>query len=599
MARTRKSVNPNLSNDSFVTSVNGVSAVSNGTTAPTPGPTLGVPYMPGVLNYQPPTLPPRPAGLPEPVDPVGMPTPTPLHQRRAQAAMCMLVHMVRLPELHRTLFDRSGQPALVDLIVDSLPDKSAQELYEQGLGCVANWGSLPPNAAAWLQLFAGTTPDYPALVHGVYERAANEHCTVVRGREAITELLNLGAVAAVEQRLGQAYQAAEAAAMGYNNAIIALARAERDKVVARVAHVGNVATQTQWLTGSQLMARDAQLEYLIPGVLVRHQLAVIGGPTKALKSGISGELAIAISSDHPDSRFLGHYPVPLASRGTTLLVSSEAGEASCRSRLMSIARARGLAAIPERLQVWTGTVALGDRAARQEFLQHVRATGARQAIIDPISMNLYRGLPKDSQIETSSVHNVSEYVQELSAEFAAADCTLVLVAHTHKAGMTKYEPMELHELSGAGIHESARQWFLVRRRKRFDAETGDNELFLEIGSSDGCCSAWAVDIHEGAWSPTALRAWEVTMRRQSELAVQARNAAEQATLELVTGILQAAPPAGLSINAIRQRLSELGQGRGVPKVQLALSQLGTQVRANAHGQWQFIHVGPTEVPNVA
>jgi len=60
------------------------------------------------------------------------------------------------------------------------------------------------------------------------------------------------------------------------------------------------------------------------------------------------------------------------------------------------------------------------------------------------------------------------------------------------------EPLELHDISGAGKAEYFRQWLLVSRREKFAPEENlkPHKLWLSIGGSEGHSSQWALDVNE-------------------------------------------------------------------------------------------------------
>jgi hypothetical protein len=74
-----------------------------------------------------------------------------------------------------------------------------------------------------------------------------------------------------------------------------------------------------------LASTDKKLDWLVKKLLVRDQLAIIGGAKKALKTSIAIDLAISLGSG---TRFLDKFDVP--ERVKVLVLSGESGEATIK-----------------------------------------------------------------------------------------------------------------------------------------------------------------------------------------------------------------------------------------------------------------------------
>jgi hypothetical protein len=82
---------------------------------------------------------------------------------------------------------------------------------------------------------------------------------------------------------------------------------------------------------------DFRHDYLIDDILVRNQPGVLGGPKKTLKTSLSVDMAVSVSTGTP---FLGRFPV--RRRARAVILSGESGEATLRDTARRVCASRGL-----------------------------------------------------------------------------------------------------------------------------------------------------------------------------------------------------------------------------------------------------------------
>src|SRR4051812_7484680 len=76
-------------------------------------------------------------------------------------------------------------------------------------------------------------------------------------------------------------------------------------------------------------------DWLVQGILMRGQPAVLGGPQKTLKTSLAVDMAVSLGSGRP---FLGQFPVPEARR--VAVISGESGEAALQDIALRVAKGR-------------------------------------------------------------------------------------------------------------------------------------------------------------------------------------------------------------------------------------------------------------------
>jgi hypothetical protein len=139
--------------------------------------------------------------------------------------------------------------------------------------------------------------------------------------------------------------------------------------------------------------------------------------------------------------------------------------------------------------------------------------------------------PKGRPIDTNNITQIGKLVADVGKACVAVGATPVLVHHMSKSAVLmradKREPMQLSDLTGAGIGPVARQWLLLNYASPYDPETGRCSVWLNAGGSAGHGGLHLVAIDEGAYDPTRPlngRTWHVEVRSGSK-AIEAVNQA--------------------------------------------------------------------------
>jgi replicative DNA helicase len=234
-------------------------------------------------------------------------------------------------------------------------------------------------------------------------------------------------------------------------------------------------------------------EWLIDRILVRGQPAVLGGAKKTLKTSLAVDMAVSMGTGTP---FLGHFPVQ--KRRRVAMFSGESGEATLQETATRVCAARGLS-INDCTIEWAFKLPNLDlqnhRVALGRFLRDKRI---QVVFIDPLFMCLVSGA---KSISPSNLYEIGPLLWRVSRTCLSAGATPVLIHHATKAAGKRVtgsdEPLDLDDLSFAGVAEFARQWVLLSRREAFQPLTGRSQLVMAVGGSAGHSGCWSVQVEEG------------------------------------------------------------------------------------------------------
>lgn len=301
-------------------------------------------------------------------------------------------------------------------------------------------------------------------------------------------------------------------------------------------------------------ANSYELDYLIPGVLVKDQPAVIAGPKKGLKTTISIDLAVALAKG---GYFLGKWHVP--KRTKVLVVSAESGNATLKDTARRVCRAakcqlRDL----KGWLLWAEDAAvpkLQDDMDMAEFVRVLQQIKPGVVILDP----LYKMHSGDG---AESIYKMGGPLERLGRACLDNGATPVVLHHLKSIRGNPFDPADLDDMSYAGCAEYFRQWILVNRRAKYEPNSGHHEMWLTIGGSAGHSSEWSLDVEEGIIADEGGRRWQTSFLRSDEARevakvekVKAKEAEEQGKMEGWIGDMTrflAMTPEGRSENQIKE-----------------------------------------------
>lgn len=255
------------------------------------------------------------------------------------------------------------------------------------------------------------------------------------------------------------------------------------------------------ITSKELDENEYELEYLINGILMRGQPGVIAGPKKTLKTNISIDLALSLSSA---GRFLGHFAADGEVR--VGVMSGESGAATIQETARRIATAKEGRLKDFTNVIWSFAVPqLGD-ASHIEALDRFIATHQLEVLVLDPTYLMMMGLGDNA----GNLFVVGSFLKSLGDLAQRTGCTPLLCHHLKKGIADPYEPAELENIAWAGFQEFVRQWILLNRRVRYDPDRGGHhELWMSVGGSAGHSGLWGLNVEEGTRQDIGGRRWEV------------------------------------------------------------------------------------------
>jgi hypothetical protein len=318
-------------------------------------------------------------------------------------------------------------------------------------------------------------------------------------------------------------------------------------------------------------AGDFRREWLARLALVRAMPGIIGGPSKALKTSVSVDLAISLGTG---TSFLDYFSVPKPVR--VAFLSGESGEAALQETARRVCAARGVRLADADVLWQTDLPSFCDATDVAELADGLGRCKVGVVILDPLYLMLLAGAGSNGP-RAENVMEVGPLLRRVGSACVAAGVTPILNHHTRKA--VGREPLELSELAYAGVSEYARQWLLINRRERYDG-TGTHRLWLSVGGSAGHGGDWGLDIQEGTPDADfAGRTWQVSltprreMRDDEQEARQTRRAAElqgdEQTVMTTIDRLAADGPATLTRIRDGSGLSRTRTDRSLERLRLA------------------------------
>ena len=290
------------------------------------------------------------------------------------------------------------------------------------------------------------------------------------------------------------------------------------------------ARSVDFVDAADFLVSDFRAQWLINGVLVAGQPAVIGGPKKGMKSTIVCDAAISMALGLP---FLGRFTVPSPIRVGVL--NGESGPATIQETIRRICIAKDVSPndLGGRLSLGTTLPRLNDPGDLPMLGDAIRRHRHQVIIIDPLYLALLSG---DTSRQATNLYDMGPLFAAVAHICLREGATPIFVHHHTQTAAKSHSPPGLEGLAFAGIQEFARQWLLIGRRAQFEPGSGQHNLWLSVGGSAGHSNCWAVDINEGQLNLDFTgRTWEVAVRPAQEARTSGRDAMSHRRSDLRQG----------------------------------------------------------------
>lgn len=275
----------------------------------------------------------------------------------------------------------------------------------------------------------------------------------------------------------------------------------------------------EFLTSAQLSETDESVPYIVEGVVAELQPTVVGGPSKAMKTGTLCDLLISIQIG---GHFVGYFPVTRPKR--SWLISGESGQNVIAETARRVCRAANCE-LSEIGMMWGFKIPrLANAADLRELGRVIRGEGVGAIGVDPLYLSL------DTDGKESSMFSMGSMLRPFAEVCVENNCTPI-IAHHFRQTIRDFSTPQLQDLSHAGIEQFARQWILLKRREVYRAGTGEHRLHLVTGGSAGHGGAYHLDINEGTRETPGGRFWDTHITPATEAIATEQDRKESAKAE--------------------------------------------------------------------
>jgi replicative DNA helicase len=260
-------------------------------------------------------------------------------------------------------------------------------------------------------------------------------------------------------------------------------------------------------------------------VLVEGQLAIIGGPTKSLKTLVALDMAISIATG---SSFLGRSLWACDRPRKVGFFSGESGAGTLLAKFHVICGAKqsqldpplpaeirdGVEAHAAANIIWNDALPdLGSMASLRQLQRAIRQQQLDVLFLDPLFLCM-----GSAGKDMANAALVGQTLMNANRAVTDEGCTLILVHHPsgdklRRTSAQARDPLELTDLAYPGVTNFCRQWLTINRAAPYEHETRRSELWLNIGGS----GLQAGGIYRAAITEGFVHnLWQVRVQTQSE-----------------------------------------------------------------------------------
>lgn len=270
---------------------------------------------------------------------------------------------------------------------------------------------------------------------------------------------------------------------------------------------------------------DMEADWLVDGIFSADQPTVFGAASKATKTTQLVDLSVSLATTTP---WLGHFPV--SKRRKVLFITGESNYRAASKRIKRALDVRGFtwSDVSEYLRVeaieFPSLPSATDQAA---ITRDVKDHGIDVVIIDP----LYRGLTGVDLFKMNEMGSaIIQFVK------ACQPASVIISHHIVKAAAREMGQPTLEDLSGAGLAESAGNWWLIGRNGPY-AFDRMHDLSVVYGGRDEQAGLLRVVFNEAEWTAEVTSGHDVADQRAKDAQNKKQQAKESQVREARAGVL--------------------------------------------------------------
>lgn len=272
---------------------------------------------------------------------------------------------------------------------------------------------------------------------------------------------------------------------------------------------------------------DLDTDWLVDGIFAADQPTVFGAASKATKTTQLVDFSVALATQTP---WLNSFSVSKSRK--VLFITGESNYRGVSKRIQRALRSRSLdwSDIAGKLRVEAVEFPNFPSALdRQGIMNDVKNHGFEVVIIDP----LYRGL---QGLDTFRMAEMGEAIIQFVK--ACRPASVVISHHVIKNAARELGPPVLEDLSGAGLAESAGNWWLLGRNEpyKFDRR---HDLSVVFGGRDEQAGIKRIVFDEIAWTFEVSCGQDIKEQRKRESAERKQQAEEAKIREARAGVKHA------------------------------------------------------------
>jgi len=269
---------------------------------------------------------------------------------------------------------------------------------------------------------------------------------------------------------------------------------------------------------------DAETDWLVDGIFAADQPTIFGAASKATKTTQLVDFSVAVATQTP---WLNSFNVSKSRK--VLFITGESNYRGVSKRILRALKSRNLkwSDIAGKLRVEAVEFPnFPSPRDREAITADVEKHGFEVVIIDP----LYRGL---QGLDTFRMAEMGEAIIQFVK--ACRPASVIISHHVIKNAAREMGPPALEDLSGAGLAESAGNWWLLGRNEpyKFDRR---HDLSVVFGGRDEQAGIKRIVFDESEWTFEVSCGQDIKEQRKRESAEREQKAKEAKICEARAGV---------------------------------------------------------------